>query len=64
MFDEEELPKKSIAQFLPDKVVLDRLSVGELHEYLLWLDAEQQRVHADIIRKKAASSAAAALFKS
>ena len=60
MFDEEP-PKKKDA---PEPRNLERLSVGELKEYIVWLEGEIERAKADIKRKYAASTAASAFFKS
>ncbi len=59
MFD-EELPKKP-AVFTP--LVLDRVSIEELREYIDLLKAEISRVEADIAKKQGAKSAADAFFK-
>lgn len=58
--DEEELPKKQDAP-LPRN--LERLSVGELREYIDWLRGEILRAEQDIARKQAAGNAANAFFK-
>lgn len=60
MFD-EELPKKKDA---PEPRNLERLSIGELNEYIIWLEGEIERTKQDIKRKDAASAAASTFFKS
>ena len=57
---EEELPKKKEA---PAPRNLERLSVSELHEYIVWLKDEIARSEDDIKRKEAANNAANAFFK-
>lgn len=59
MFD-EELPKKPAA-FTP--LVLDRISIEELQDYIGLLKEEIARVEADIKKKQGAKSAADAFFK-
>lgn len=59
-FLDEELPKK---KEIPTPRNLERLSVGELHDYIAWLREEIARTEADITRKEAAGSAANAFFK-
>lgn len=46
-----------------EKLVLDRLSIDELHEYIGELRAEIARVEADIERKGSHKSAAEAFFR-
>lgn len=59
MFD-EELPKKKTSEF-PRK--LDGVSIGDLKEYIIELEAEIKRVQGDIERKQASQLAADTFFK-
>ena len=61
MFDDLDPPKKKTgSDFLRN---LEKLSVGELEEYIGELKAEITRVEADKNKKKASQDAAAAAFK-
>lgn len=60
MFD-DDLDKKPVSQEFPAK--LDSLSVDDLHEYIDALEAEIERVKAEISKKQAAANAADAFFK-
>lgn len=57
---EEELPKKKEG---PTPRNLERLSMGELRDYIVWLKEEIARTEEDIRRKDAAGNAANAFFK-
>ncbi len=61
MFDDEVQvrPKEK-----PEPPVLDTWSIGELKDYIGWLEEEIRRVQQEIHRKETAGNAAAAFFKS
>ncbi len=58
LFDEDSEPKHKKAALRP----LDKMSVSELEEYIRALDAEKERVGAEIARKKNHMQAMDALF--
>lgn len=61
MLDDEAAEPRRPARL--EKLVLDRLSVDELHAYIGELRAEIARVEADITRKQGHRSAADAFFR-
>ena len=60
LFD-EDLPKPKTDA--PTPRVLEKLSVEELREYIIWLESEIQRCKDDIARKDNVKQAADAFFK-
>jgi len=58
MLTEDDNPKSSSAVHKN----LDPMSVGELEEYIGMLEAEIQRVQAEIAKKSSSKAAAEALF--
>lgn len=61
MLDDEAVEPRRPARL--EKLVLDTLSVDELHAYIGELRAEIARVEADIARKQSHRSAADAFFR-
>jgi uncharacterized small protein (DUF1192 family) len=61
MVQDDELPVRKRRRLEP--LVLDALSVEELHQYIQELRDEISRVEADISRKNSHRSAADAFFK-
>jgi uncharacterized small protein (DUF1192 family) len=59
-FDDEELP---VRRRRLEPLLLDRLSVEELRDYIEELKTEIARVETDITRKQSHRSAADAFFK-
>ena len=57
--DDDRSKPKSLVQ----KANLDPLSVGQLHDYVAELEAEIDRVRADIAKKERVRGAADAAFK-
>ena len=60
MFD-DELPKPKTAEFPRN---LESMSISELDEYVLELEAEIKRANEDKAKKQASQEAAASIFKS
>jgi uncharacterized small protein (DUF1192 family) len=60
MFLDDAPPKKKDA---PEPRNLERLSLSELEEYIVWLDGEIKRVREDIARKSNQNQLAENLFK-
>jgi uncharacterized small protein (DUF1192 family) len=61
MVQDDDLPVRKRRRLEP--LVLDALSIEELHEYIQELRDEIARVEADITRKNSHRSAADAFFK-
>lgn len=62
MFFEDDLPRKARTLLIPP--ILDTLSVAELEAYITDLNAEIERVKADIAKKQAHMKAVEGIFKS
>lgn len=58
MFEDETQPRRTMTLGQP----IERLSVGDLREYVEALLAEKTRVEEEIERRKAATAAAEAVF--